>query len=159
MTNPLEHIRKGRRYTIDGEHLSLKQIAKKYGLSYTALANRIRRHPEKLLKDLVHPANSKYREGTELYTYDGKTLSCSEWAKICKVTIVTMANRFRNRSVQDAVEDRPLGVKFGDYTKSIPTIDADLELKRRIKAYRKKGWDDSEIYYKIVNGDFQLGAV
>lgn len=153
--------RKVKTYLYKGEHLALSELSVKYGIGYATLKHRVRRNPDKKIDELMHVPGDKnhYRKGTKFYTYKGVTKSCAEWARHLGFGLPTMRERFTKWSVARAIET-PLengsdSKKASGWNKPLKKEVDYLEVRNRIKSYRKLGWPDDEIFVKISTGDFQ----
>lgn len=163
-------------YEYQGKDYTLTELAEMLGTTRQSIHGRIRRHgideavriskmSDKELKEWRHQQHKDAQHGNRTtINYRGQMISHIYLAGAFGVKV----NRLKNWIAQygehnaflmlEADEDQRLILRRQLRGKSapkpahevqLPSLDPDLELKRRIEAYKAQGWSDDEILIKL----------
>ena len=144
-------------YNVNGEALTITEMAVKFNVSMDALRSRIKRNPTTPIVDLLYKTGSRTRASLK-YKHNGKEKTVEQWALIYNMPIYRVRQRLKDGISLDEPVVEKRKVKQGDSNWSVPmpTYDKDQELNQRIESYRKMGLKDDEIYNRMTKGDFTL---
>jgi len=104
LTTPYPSPANARRYTFNGETLTVRQWSERTGIPATIIANRLRKGWS-IERALTEPAGSRrgtVRCDSRLYTFDGKTMTLTQWATELGIRPHTLLKRLKNWSIEDA---------------------------------------------------------
>jgi len=127
------------------EGLTIPEVAKIKKLKPLTLRSRVRRNPNTPIELLVYPVppNLAHDRETE-YTVGDVTMTISDWAISVGLSKTGMRRRFEQYEPEEAVnlnkgEHRRLQTSKGvpEKARNYDNWDEDLELKRRVKRYKK----------------------
>ena len=83
-----ERLKAGQRYEVDGEHLTISQLADRFGLD--AYTIRMRLYGGSTIEDAVKPVRQE-----RTYLHAGKALTLKEWARETGINIQTIRTRLQ----------------------------------------------------------------
>ena len=83
-----------KKYTYNGESLTLKQWSEKTGVPYATLFNRLKKLKWSLEKTLTTPLIDSAENATK-YTYKGESLTLKGWSRKTGISYITLFNRLK----------------------------------------------------------------